>query len=854
MADYGGWVQQHDENGTPTQAWLKPATGEQWVPQTDENGAVLGPTTPPEVEAGQRVARFFTSQTGDARDYLDGVADAYGKTVDWAPYAERAFKKHAPQDFAGWSWTDPVVVAYYILQEAKADQPWVDQVVPSRATLDQAGIRTEGARQYAEATEDAESQATALSGIAMLVTAMTAGAGAGLFGSAVQSAVNSLTGVTGAAIKGAVSSFISSGGDLRQTLQGAATGGATSAIFDAMPGGFDAGGTTVDPVTGDVFQNNPVMQGADIDPVTGDLYAGSPTDGQTTGGAINRNSLASVAPRTDAPIIVDGQEVTQYEGRMWAGDPSIDGPEVIRRLDVIGGGQGATAGAQALGYPSADAAIGSLAPGIASATALAAAAAFAAGSGGTTGGATSTGAGGDITDQTTSTTYDDPSAFGPQSGGATGTAGATAGKSVTDQLKDLTVKDWVGLAGVGVGAVSALSSLLDDSDEAYREAAKTALEDQTAIAKQMAGISQEQWNLYKTNVVPLLQDLSSMRTTTDRTAEDMAKAAAQTKGAYSTARQALERNVSATRNPGDPGYGALLAPSYMDEASAISRNIEAARVRERDRVENFGFDRTQKAAAAWTGQALPGAAQTGNANAGAINARVAAGNAGLATDASTRAAQGAYGGIRLATDAAKWFESTPGAPAPRSDPNFGASWRGSVDNPGVMDPMDPRTFEVYPNSYYGIGYRGGGAIRRRYAEGGKVEGPGSGTSDSIATVKRPGTYILSADTVRAIGTKKIEDLAEKAGIRKGYGGGGEAPEAGGIPVRLSSGEYALPPEVTQHYGEEFFNKLQQKYHRPIASEPGMANGGAVRRRVLPREVDDAIIGHYCNGGALKRGM
>ena len=431
-------------------------------------------------------------------------------------------------------------------------------------------------------------------------------------------------------------------------------------------------------------------------------------------------------------------------------------------------------------------------------------------------------------------------------GGGSG-GGGGGGSGTGFDFSKFTVKDWVSFAASGIGIATGLASLLSDDDEAYREAAKTALEKQTAIADTMAGISKEQWDLYKKNVVPLLQNLSSMTTTTDRTAEDMAKAAAQTKGAYGTARQNLERAVSATRNPGDPGYGALLAPSYMDEATAVSKAMENARVAERTRVENFGFDRTQKAVAAWTGQALPGNAANNNAGAGAIDARVANANIVAAADVSKRATEGAYGGLRLAADVGKWFESVPGTPAaPASDPNWGPSWRNSIDNPGAGNPMDPRTFEnVYPR------FKDGGAIRRPgYAEGGKVEGPGTGTSDSIKTEKRPGTYILSTDTVRAVGTKKLDDLMEKAGVRKGFNGAD--PQAGGIPVRLSTGEYEIPPEVTQHYGEEFFNKLQQKYHRPIASDQGYANGGAIRKRVLPRLVDDAIVNHYCGGGPVKR--
>ena len=38
--------------------------------------------------------------------------------------------------------------------------------------------------------------------------------------------------------------------------------------------------------------------------------------------------------------------------------------------------------------------------------------------------------------------------------------------------------------------------------------------------------------------------------------------------------------------------------------------------------------------------------------------------------------------------------------------------------------------------------------------GGMIRGPGTGTSDSIATEMQPGTYIMPADSTRTIGDKR----------------------------------------------------------------------------------------------------
>jgi hypothetical protein len=85
---------------------------------------------------------------------------------------------------------------------------------------------------------------------------------------------------------------------------------------------------------------------------------------------------------------------------------------------------------------------------------------------------------------------------------------------------------------------------------------------------------------------------------------------------------------------------------------------------------------------------------------------------------------------------------------------------------------------------------------------------------------------------------------EKAGVRPGEG---ENSDPRGVQVALSNGEWAMPPEATKYHGEEFFNKMQQKYHRPVFADvnedetASAANGGVLRKRAMPRQVEDAIL-------------
>lgn len=373
------------------------------------------------------------------------------------------------------------------------------------------------------------------------------------------------------------------------------------------------------------------------------------------------------------------------------------------------------------------------------------------------------------------------------------------------------------VAGAVAGAV--VSDMLSDDGGGRQQSAQASAHDQM-----LAQISKEEWDLYKEEAIPMLRELVGMRTTKDRTAEEVELAASGTKSAFSTARQALERRAGQTRNPGDPGYSAILAPTYMDEAAAVSTAITDARRKERARVEDTNWGRTLQAIGAY--QRLPQDASANLQAAAAGQRSAAALDQRRSEAAGARTAQGAYGGAILGRAANAWFSQ--GA-APAQGHQYGAD--DLYDFGGESYAPQAGMDDFYS-------FRDGGAVRPRYADGGEVRGPGTGVSDSIPARVRPGSYILSTDTVRAIGTDKIHKMMEKAGLRPGVGG----DDPGGRPVRLSNGEYQIPPEAVQHYGEEFFNKLQQKYHRPVADDgAGMANGGAIRKRALPKEVEEAIF-------------
>jgi hypothetical protein len=100
-----------------------------------------------------------------------------------------------------------------------------------------------------------------------------------------------------------------------------------------------------------------------------------------------------------------------------------------------------------------------------------------------------------------------------------------------------------------------------------------------------------------------------------------------------------------------------------------------------------------------------------------------------------------------------------------------------------------------------------------YANGGKVVGPGTGTSDDIEAIVPEGSYIMPADSTEQIGDQQLAGMGSP------------------VDVNLSNGEYQLPPEQVHAIGVQTLDAMKNATHEPVDEngrpELFFANGGLV---------------------------
>lgn len=85
-----------------------------------------------------------------------------------------------------------------------------------------------------------------------------------------------------------------------------------------------------------------------------------------------------------------------------------------------------------------------------------------------------------------------------------------------------------------------------------------------------------------------------------------------------------------------------------------------------------------------------------------------------------------------------------------------------------------------------------------FANGGMIRGPGTGTSDDIEAEMPVGSYIMPADSTEEIGAEGLAGLG--------------AP----TDVRVSNGEYQLPPEQVHAIGVQALDQMKNATHTPTA--------------------------------------
>mgnify|MGYP001054533258 CR=1 FL=1 len=96
-------------------------------------------------------------------------------------------------------------------------------------------------------------------------------------------------------------------------------------------------------------------------------------------------------------------------------------------------------------------------------------------------------------------------------------------------------------------------------------------------------------------------------------------------------------------------------------------------------------------------------------------------------------------------------------------------------------------------------------------DGGLIRGPGTGTSDSIPRGFKPGTFIMPADSTKAIGPDVLENIAK-------------------VPTKVSNGEFAHTPKQVHAVGINALRMMKDATHSPKDAGVYFANGGAVQGR------------------------
>lgn len=125
-----------------------------------------------------------------------------------------------------------------------------------------------------------------------------------------------------------------------------------------------------------------------------------------------------------------------------------------------------------------------------------------------------------------------------------------------------------------------------------------------------------------------------------------------------------------------------------------------------------------------------------------------------------------------------------------------------------------------------LGYKDGGPVEPMLEkdEYGMIEGPGTGTSDDIPAELTEGDYIIPAQAVQAFGEENLMRLIHAVM-------GNEMMEGEGEPVdaMVSNGEIRVPPEVVEKLGAGFFDAIKSASGMDTENGDvkGYADGGFV---------------------------
>jgi len=134
-----------------------------------------------------------------------------------------------------------------------------------------------------------------------------------------------------------------------------------------------------------------------------------------------------------------------------------------------------------------------------------------------------------------------------------------------------------------------------------------------------------------------------------------------------------------------------------------------------------------------------------------------------------------------------------------------------------------RFFTKRPEDYldiYNNFFKSGGML-----DTGHIKGPGTGTSDSILTTAKPGTFIIKASSVNKVGRKNLDNMFK-------FNSGGE------VPIYVSNGEYAVGSDKVSKYGVSTLETINNKGILPSFAVGGSVKGKEEKVRYFTAYGDD----------------
>lgn len=214
--------------------------------------------------------------------------------------------------------------------------------------------------------------------------------------------------------------------------------------------------------------------------------------------------------------------------------------------------------------------------------------------------------------------------------------------------------------------------------------------------------------------------------------------------------QALDTMAKYGINPNSARFAAINAQLGQGEAAARAGVATKSRIA----AEEMGRARLYDAAALGRGLASNATAAAGTA----VGAGTAAGGNYMAPAEYMGKSYGQTG--QMLGGATSSF----GTAGNIYGQEFNARMQGyNAEQQRKADTMSGfgKAFGMWAGGGFPMPFADGGPTTRRLGRGGKVSGPGGPVDDKIPAMLSDGEYVLPADTVKAVGVKKLDKLVKK---------------------------------------------------------------------------------------------